>query len=198
MKKRNTFIDVTCPHIKKKSRQIFVAYSYSLYGRNNDNYYRHCFENLEKKFRVKFVSADEQITSQHILQKIVYQIKESDFGIYDITSWNPNVTLELGLALGMNERVFLVLNPNMSEITDVPSDIRGVDRLQYISFDSLEHELERLLMQTVLKDKRWPRVLAIIGISMLIIASLLFNILTLMDGFPQNQLDRNPSYEIFK
>lgn len=144
MASHDTFIDVSLSSLSKKPRQVFVAYSYRHYDKRD---YRRAFENVGKAFGVEFIFADEKISSLHILQKIANYIKESQFGIYDITAWNPNVTLELGLALGMGERVFISLNPDETEMTDVPSDLKGVDRLQYKSFSSLEDELERLISQ---------------------------------------------------
>lgn len=144
MPSQDTFIDVSLSSQAKKPRQVFVAYSYRHIDKKD---YRRAFESVGKAFGVDFVFADEKISSLHILQKIANYIRESQFGIYDITAWNPNVTLELGLALGMGERVFISLNPEQTEMTDVPSDLKGVDRLQYRSFTSLEEELERLISQ---------------------------------------------------
>lgn len=144
MATHDSFIDVSLSSLAKKPRQVFVAYSYRHYDKRD---YRRAFENVGKAFDVKFIFADEKITSLHILQKIANYIRESQFGVYDITAWNPNVTLELGLALGMGERVFISLNPDETEMTDVPSDLKGVDRLQYKSFSSLEEEIERLISQ---------------------------------------------------
>lgn len=146
MASHDTFIDVSLSSLSKKPRQVFVAYSYRHYDKRD---YRRAFENIGKAFNVDFIFADEKISSLHILQKIANYIRESQFGIYDITAWNPNVTLELGLALGMGERVFISLNPDETEMTDVPSDLKGVDRLQYKSFSSLEDELERLISQVL-------------------------------------------------
>ena len=146
MTENSSFIDVSLPSLAKKPRQIFVAYSYRLYDKRD---YRRCFTEIGKAFEVEFVFADERISSLHILQKIASYIRESQFGIYDITGWNPNVTLELGLALGMGEKVFIALNPDKTELDDVPSDLKGVDRLQYSSFADLEDELERLLSQAM-------------------------------------------------
>jgi hypothetical protein len=75
---------------KPLQRQIFVAYAYSLYDRRD---YRRVFTGLEKTYGVKFIFADEKITNMHILQKIISYIKTSDFSLFDISGWNPNVTL---------------------------------------------------------------------------------------------------------
>jgi hypothetical protein len=146
MSQPKSFIDVSLASLSKKPRQVFVAYSYRHYDKRD---YRKCYEAIGKAFSVEFVFADEKITSLHILQKIANYIRESQFGIYDITAWNPNVTLELGLALGMGERVYIGLNPEETDLDDVPSDLKGVDRVQYNSFSSLEDELERLISQVL-------------------------------------------------
>lgn len=144
MSDNESFIDVSLSSLTKKPRQVFVAYSYRHYDQRD---YRKSYEKIGKAFDVEFVFADEKISSLHILQKIANYIRESQFGIYDITAWNPNVTLELGLALGMGERVFISLNPSETDLDDVPSDLKGVDRLNYTSFSTLEDELERLIAQ---------------------------------------------------
>ncbi|WP_376690255.1 hypothetical protein [Wenzhouxiangella sp. EGI_FJ10409] len=43
--------------------------------------------------------------------------------------------------------MFISLNPTETELDDVPSDLKGVDRLNYTSFSTLEDELERLIAQ---------------------------------------------------
>ncbi len=146
MSEDKSFLNIALPNPAKEQRQIFVAYSYRLYPLKD---YRRVYKNLEKAFGVSFVFADEKISSLHILQKIVGYIRESRFGIYDISGWNPNVTLELGLALGMNERMFITIDPSKTSIEEMPSDLRGVDRIQYDSYSALEENLERLLAQEV-------------------------------------------------
>ena len=143
MDEQPSFINVALPS-KKKSRQIFVAYSYRLYPKDD---YRKLYLSLEKAFDVKFIFADEKITNLHILQKICNYIRESAFGVYDISGWNPNVTLELGLALGLPEKCFIAINPDKTDITEVPADLRGVDRMEYKSYSELETALEKLIAQ---------------------------------------------------
>jgi len=132
------------PNPARKPRQIFVAYSYRLYPKDD---YRRVYNELKKAFQVDFVFADEKITSLHILQKIANYIRESRFGIYDISGWNPNVTLELGLAFGLTEKTFIAIDPAKTDINEVPSDLRGMDRIQYGSYTELQTGLERLLIQ---------------------------------------------------
>jgi predicted nucleotide-binding protein len=146
MEEIDSFIDVSLPNPNKSRNKIFIAYSYRLYGTPD---YRKVFKTVGKAFSVEFIFADEKISSLHIMQKIVNLIRECRFGIYDISAWNPNVTLELGLALGMSEKVFIALDPSKTETTDVPSDLRGVDRIEYKSYSELEEKLTKLVGQEI-------------------------------------------------
>ena len=132
------------PNPARNSRQIFVAYPYTLYDTND---YRKPYKELAKAFNVQFVFADEKITTLHILQKIADYIRSSRCGIYDISGWNANVTLELGLAYGMNEKAYVISNPKQHPVGEVPSDLRGLDRMQYTSFSELQASLEKILTQ---------------------------------------------------
>lgn len=132
------------PNPARNSRQIFVAYPYTLYDTND---YRKPYKELAKAFSVQFVFADEKITTLHILQKIADYIRSSKCGIYDISGWNANVTLELGLAYGMNEKAYVISNPKQHPVGEVPSDLRGLDRMQYTSFSELQTALEKILSQ---------------------------------------------------
>jgi len=132
------------PSPTRNPRQVFVAYSYKLYPKAD---YRKVFTELAKAFQVDFVFADEKITNLHILQKIANYIRSSRFGIYDISGWNPNVTLELGLAFGLGEKAYIAIDPTKTDVNEVPSDLRGMDRIQYDSYTELQTGLEKLLAQ---------------------------------------------------
>jgi hypothetical protein len=132
------------PESYKKPRQVFVAYSYKLYPKDD---YRRVFTEIKKAFDVEFIFADEKITNIYILQKIADAIRISRFGIYDISGWNANVTLELGLAYGLNQRAFIAIDPSKTEIQEVPADLRGIDRIQYSSYTELQEGISKLVAQ---------------------------------------------------
>ena len=94
------------------TKQIFVAYAYTLYDQRD---YRKVYSALEKAFGVKFIFADEKITNMHILQKIISYIRGSDFSLFDISAWNPNVTLELGIALATSDDWYICFNPEKTD-----------------------------------------------------------------------------------
>jgi hypothetical protein len=144
MRRAGSILAPGLPTPLRKPRQVFVAYSYKLYAKAD---YRRVFKELEKAFNIEFVFADEKITNLHILQKIANYIRESKFGIYDISGWNPNVTLELGLAFGLSEIPYIAFDPSKTPIDEVPADLRGMDRIQYGSYTELGTGVERLLDQ---------------------------------------------------
>jgi hypothetical protein len=139
-----SILSPSLPNPTRDPRQIFVAYSYNLYPKDD---YRKPYTEIGKAFNVKFVFADEKITTLHILQKIVNYVRSSRFGIYDISGWNPNVTLELGLAFGLGEKAYIAIDPSKTKVDEVPADLRGIDRIQYGSLAELQAGLERVLAQ---------------------------------------------------
>ena len=73
-------------------------------------------------------------------------IKAAQFSIFDVTGWNPNVTLELGLAYGYNEKVYIAFNPKLGASNDIPSDLGGIDRIQYVSYTEFEKKLAEIVL----------------------------------------------------
>lgn len=86
-------------------------------------------QNELKKLPWQIRAANEKITNNHLLVKIKKNIEECDFAIFDITGWNPNVCLELGLAHGM-QMDYYILNNNTIK-NEAPSDIKGIERIDY-------------------------------------------------------------------
>jgi hypothetical protein len=132
-------------------KQVFVAYSYRLYPKAD---YRKVYKELEEKFDVTFIFADEKITNMHIMKKIETFIRGSDFSVFDISGWNPNVTLELGFAMAATEQWYIAIDPTKTEIKEVPSDLRGLDRIEYFSYTELGDKLGILLEQRYPKRPR--------------------------------------------
>jgi hypothetical protein len=130
------------PTPEKSPSTVFVAYPYAFSKED----YRNSFSEVGDEFGVTFLYADEEITNKQILDKIKGMIEGATFSIFDITSWNANVALELGIAVGLNEDYYILFNPEHDQ-TDVPSDLGGIDRLQYSDFTSLKSELSRLMEQ---------------------------------------------------
>jgi hypothetical protein len=123
---------------------VFVACPYTLFPLDD---YKKTFQAVSRSQDVHFRFADEQITNQHILEKVRNYISTHDFSLFDITGWNPNVALELGIAVGLGKKYFVLFNHKIDPNKDAPSDIRGVDRIQYGSNSELEAKLILLMKQ---------------------------------------------------
>jgi hypothetical protein len=136
---------------------VFVAFPYRpepLEG------YRDIFRGIERHFSyANFVFADEHINSDVVLQSIRTKINDCNLCMCDITGWNANVCLELGLAMGLGKRVQLLFKRSKkgffsrTELSDVdlPVDIRGHGRIEYTDGPSL-HAALRSFIQQELRD----------------------------------------------
>lgn len=59
-----------------------------------------------------------------------------DYCVFDISTWNPNVALEIGLAEGLGVDYYILLNRKLKK--NVPADIQGLQRIEYASVKSLD------------------------------------------------------------
>jgi predicted nucleotide-binding protein len=126
-----------------KGRTVFVAYPYGIADKRD---YRKPFLTVGRAYNIQFIFADERISNESILTKIVKLIQSADFSLFDITQWNPNVTLELGIALMHSDDWYVLFNPRHGQ-ADAPSDIRGIEQIRYESFAGLEEQLMALMDQ---------------------------------------------------
>lgn len=136
-----------------KTEQVFIAYAYSLYPKDD---YRKVFVEIESIYDVQFIFADEKITNMHIMNKIESYIRGAKFSIFDISGWNPNVTLELGFAMAITKDWYISYNPKHTQLSDVPSDIRGIDRIQYESLGEYSGKILALMEQNFPRQNRRP------------------------------------------
>lgn len=126
-------------------RHIFVAYPWDLYP--DRTAYKRAFTTTERALNVKFLFAEQRVSTGTVLEKVVEMIEAAPLGIYDVTGWNANVTLEYGVAIGLGSKAFIAFNPDRTDVDDVPSDVRGYDRLQYSDLDQLSSAVEDLVVQ---------------------------------------------------
>jgi hypothetical protein len=84
--------------------------------------------------------ADNEVRQGHIFKdKIVPRIRSTRFGIYDLS--NPdkaNAFMELGAAIGMDKLYFIICERG----TRLPSDVLGLDRIEYDSYVDLTRQLK--------------------------------------------------------
>ena len=94
--------------------------------------------------------ADRELlpAAQILLDKVIPRIHHSAFGIYDIS--NPekaNVFIELGAGLARGKTCIIICKRG----TNIPSNLQGLDRIEYHSFRDLSNQL-RVKMKPL-----WPR-----------------------------------------
>lgn len=126
--------------VDPENREIFVGYPYEL---PKDDY-RGVFAAIGDEYDVTFIFADEELTNKHILDKIASMMTRAAFSLFDITLWNPNVALELGIAYGGELDFYILFDPTKGE-ADVLTDVRGIDRIQYRSLHELTERLQQLM-----------------------------------------------------
>jgi hypothetical protein len=140
------------PRVRTRFPNVFVGHPFA--GRFPVKKFRKIFKELP--FKVIYGNTDLQ--SEHLLDVMRASVLKSDFSIFDLSDWNPNVALELGLAQGLKKKpgktYYIVLNTRRSD--NVPSDIQGVQRLEYTSYDyKPEAGLGDQLVNYVLAKQYW-------------------------------------------
>jgi len=80
--------------------------------------------------------ADTSLATKHLLGILTSYIKAVDYCVFDISTWNPNVALEIGLAEGLGVDYYILLNRKLKK--NVPADIQGLQRIEYASVKSLD------------------------------------------------------------
>jgi len=87
------------------------------------------FKTALERIPFRWYYADTHLSTKHLLGILTSYIKAVDFCIFDISTWNPNVALEIGLAEGLGVEYYILLNRNLSR--GVPADVQGLQRIEY-------------------------------------------------------------------
>jgi hypothetical protein len=116
--------------------------------------YRDAFREVQAaEPRIQFRFADARISNKAIMEKVRDEILHCDVGLYDVTFRNPNVMMELGVAVGAGRPWNVLYNPladTQSWLTkgwfnkrtaDLPANLRGYEYLQYTNHESLKEAL---------------------------------------------------------
>jgi hypothetical protein len=150
---------------------VFVGCNYSREPVKN---FRSAFDGvMAEKDDVHFIFADQHITSNSLLDKIQYEIAACDYGLFDITFWNPNVLLEFGIAVGKSKDWHILFNPyadattldkflGLSSPAKVPLILQGHDILIYNSLVELQKKLNEWVAKTIARapptaSRRWSQ-----------------------------------------
>lgn len=117
-----------------KHPSVFVACSYTPLATFQ------AFRKALERVPLEFHYADSAIKTAHVLERIRQGIVRCDYSLFDITDWNANVTLELGLAEGLNENYYILFKRGKGDKVQPPSDIQGLQRFQYRKIEGFTDE----------------------------------------------------------
>jgi len=109
---------------KKKQQKCFVIMPYGDYF---DTYYTNIYAKAIEDAGLEAQRGDDLYRPGSIVKDIWTYTKEADVIIADLTSKNPNVMYELGLAHAITKPVVLISD----SIDDVPFDLRSLRIIGY-------------------------------------------------------------------
>jgi hypothetical protein len=89
---------------------------------------------------------ENDICGRPLTDPIFRKIEESDFVIADVTRLNFNVTFEIGYALGLEKRVYLVRNSSVVGDSDLANKVGIYDTLGYKEYQN-EQGLTSILLE---------------------------------------------------
>jgi len=107
---------------------------------------------------IEFIFADSSIKTQHVVERVRRGITRTDYSLFDITGWNANVTLEVGLAEGLNKAYYILFRPGRGKKGEPPADLKGLQRFEYRKLDGLDsHSLTYLINEHLVRKLTHPR-----------------------------------------
>lgn len=141
-------IDAPCPKSINSGRfKFFIATSFSEdYKKVTTDF----MEKMERDFGIsndRIFRADNYVATRDIMCKICQGLRESDCMIANISGFNPNVMLELGMALGLCKEIILLKDSRVAD--QEVSDVKG---LEYIAYSTDDEWYER--MTCILRGKK--------------------------------------------
>lgn len=116
------------PNIKAK-KKLFVAYPWNIYIQSMyEDIFSELFEEWDIRHGSKVTAEATDLSeieefmnrNKHLYDIFASAIGKSDFFIADVTGTNPNVMLELGIAIQLNKNVLIVTS---DELKKLPFDI---------------------------------------------------------------------------
>jgi hypothetical protein len=115
------------------------------------------FKSALERIPFRWYCADTNLSTRHLLGILTSYISAADYCMFDISTWNPNVALEIGLAEGLRVDYYILLNRNLKK--NVPADIQGLQRIEYTSLSSLDADglipqIERYLVRELTHPRK--------------------------------------------
>jgi hypothetical protein len=92
-----------------------------------------------KKINLEPYFADSEVTSNLLLGKICGKVLSTRAFVADMSSQNPNVYFELGLAIGFNKPILAIIKEGKT----VPAILHNFVNFRFTHFSGLEQDLDR-------------------------------------------------------
>ena len=141
-------IDSRCPKAINPHRfKFFIATSFSEEYKEVTTRF---IEKMEADFGIsndQIFRADNYLATRDIMCKVCQGLQESECVVANISGFNPNVMLELGMAMGLCKEIILLKDSRVAN--QEVSDIKG---LEYIAYSTDDEWYER--MSCILKGKQ--------------------------------------------
>lgn len=128
----------------RTKKKLFVAYPWDIYIQSMyEDLFRELFREWDIRHGSKVTLKNSEASdiekfmnrNKHLYDIFVSAIGKSDFFIADVTHTNPNVMLELGVAIQLNKNVLIVTSDKLNKL---PFDISGFRVSQYRDKDELK------------------------------------------------------------
>jgi hypothetical protein len=113
------------------------------------------FKSALDRLPFKWFYADTSLNTKHLLGILRSYIKAADFCLFDISTWNPNVALEIGIAEGEDVEYYILLNRRLTK--GVPADIQGIQRIEYTAYGHKKEDLGPQLAKYLVKTHTHPK-----------------------------------------
>jgi CheY-like chemotaxis protein len=112
---------------------VFVGMPFSL-----NDIYEYGIKPTVESFKLKSWRADEEKKTGDMGCKICASLQLCKFAVMEVSDRNPNVCIEVGLAYGYGKKIILLKKKDSPK---PPSDLDGIEYLEYGSIDSLKSTL---------------------------------------------------------
>jgi hypothetical protein len=130
------------PDNNPRKNFVFLGYPYNPPLALDD--YRAVTNELQQELPIRLWYFLDEVTTQEMMRKIWRAILRADLAVFDISGGNPNVALELGMAVAINRPCITLLK------TGEPNPLGNADmgyseRAEYQSRATLKTKLKELL-----------------------------------------------------
>jgi hypothetical protein len=107
-----------------------------------------CFD-----LRLEYLFGDDSVGTGALVDKMAAAVESCDYAFFDITGFNPNVMMELGMAYQHKRKIYFMFNeakhiasPAVRSGEDaVPANIRGQDHFSYSTLPEFDSGIRKAL-----------------------------------------------------